>query len=169
MARFKPTDWLDRFYEIGILIKGFDGLLELIGGVLLLTLSSSAILHVTTVLTHTELGEDPHDFLALHAQHIGQQLAHGHTGFAAAFLLVHGAVKVGLVTCLWLQKLWAYPLGIAVLVLLLVYQVYQLAVAPSVGMAALSVIDVVIIWLIWREWQRVRSGRTGPPDASTLR
>jgi len=163
MVRFKPTDLLDKFYEVGLLIKGFDGLLELIGGVLLLGLSSGTILHLTRSLTNNELGEDPHDFLALHARHIGQQLALGHNAFAAVFLLVHGAVKVGLVICLMLNRLWAYPLGLIILGLLLVYQVYQLVVGPSVGMAALSVLDVAIVLLVWREWRHVRASGPAPP------
>ena len=166
MARFRPTDLLDRFYEVGILIKGLDGVLELIGGVLLLVLSSGTILHITHVLTRGELGEDPHNFLALHAQHIGQQLAQGHNGFAAIFLLTHGAVKVGLVICLLLNKLWAYPLGLVLLILLLIYQVYQLAVGPGVGMAFLSVLDVIIIWLVWREWQKVKGQNHTDEDAT---
>ena len=158
MARlFKPTDLLDKFYELGILIKGFDGVVELIGGVLLLVLNSGTILRITDSLTRSELGQDPRDFLALHAQHIGQQLAQGHNGFAALFLLTHGAVKVGLVICLLLNKLWAYPLGLVLLGLLLVYQLYQLVVGPSVGMAILAVLDVIIIWLVWREWQKVKT------------
>lgn len=165
MIRFKPTSLLDKFYEAGILIKGFDGVVELVGGVLLLTLSSGTILHLTRFLTSNELGEDPHDFLALRVSHIGHQLALGHNTFAAVFLLVHGAVKVGLVTCLLLNKLWAYPLGIIVLGLLLLYQVYELATKPTVGMALLSVLDAVIIWLIWREWQRVRGGPTSTSSA----
>ncbi len=157
MTLFKPTDLLDRFYEVGLFLKGFDGVLELIGGTLLLLLSSETVVHITHALTDTELGEDPHDFLALHVRHIGEQLARGHHTFAAVFLLTHGAVKVALVISLMLQKLWAYPVGLIVLCLLLLYQAYQLAVAPSIGIAALSLLDAIIIWLIWREWQRVRA------------
>ena len=155
MKFFKPTTLLDKFYEVGIAIKGIDGLLELIGGVVLLTLSSGTIWHVTDVLTHSELAQDPHDFIATHIQHAGHNLATGGHTFAAVFLLLHGAVKVGLVACLWLNKLWAYPLGIAVLGLLLLYQIYQLVIHPTFGMAFLSVLDAAIIWLIWREWRQV--------------
>lgn len=150
---------LDRFYKAGLYIKGIDGVLELVGGVLLLTLSSGTMLHLTKSLTSAELGEDPHDFLALHARQIGEQLAQGNHTFAAAFLLLHGLVKVGLVAGLLLRKLWAYPLGLVVLSVLLLYQLYQLAVAPSAGMVILSAFDVLIIWLIWREWRHVRAVR----------
>ena len=163
MAQSRQHKLLDRFYRIGLFVKGFDGLLELVGGILLLTVSSGTILHLTKNLTHAELGEDPHDFWALHARQIGEQLAAGNHTFAAVFLLTHGVVKVGLVICLLLQKLWAYPLGILTLSALLLYQLYQLVVAPSTGIAVLSVFDALIIWLIWREWRIVRATKQRLP------
>lgn len=33
---FKPKDWLDRAFEVGIILKGLNGLAELVGGLLLL-------------------------------------------------------------------------------------------------------------------------------------
>ena len=32
---FRPTSRLDRVFEVGILLKGLDGLLEIAGGILL--------------------------------------------------------------------------------------------------------------------------------------
>lgn len=157
MDRFRPTTLLDKTYEVGIIIKGIDGLLELIGGVLVLALSSSQIGSITHFLTQHELQQDPHDFIATHILQAGHHLAGGHNLFAAAFLLTHGAVKVFLVTSLLLNKLWAYPWALAVLSLFLVYQIYAFIANPGFGMAFLSVLDAVIIWLVYREWQKVRA------------
>ena len=33
---FKPQNWLDRVFEIGIIGKGLNGAIELLGGLLLL-------------------------------------------------------------------------------------------------------------------------------------
>jgi uncharacterized membrane protein len=35
MVRFRPRDWLDHVFELGVVLKGIDGLLEVVGGVLL--------------------------------------------------------------------------------------------------------------------------------------
>lgn len=156
MERFHPRTLLDKTYEVGIVIKGIDGILELIGGILVLVLSPSAITGIARLLTEHEIQEDPHDFIATHILQLGHHLAQGPNYFAAAFLLTHGAVKVFLVTCLLLNKLWAYPWALVVLSLFLVYQLYQMVVRPSFAMAFLSVLDAVIIWLIYREWQQVR-------------
>ncbi|HXR49755.1 MAG TPA: DUF2127 domain-containing protein [Verrucomicrobiae bacterium] len=161
MTLFHPQTLLDKTYEIGIIIKGVDGVLELIGGILVLALSPSAITGITQFLTERELEQDPHDFIATHILRAGQHLANGHNVFVAAFLLTHGLVKVVLVTCLLLNKLWAYPWALGVLGLFLVYQIYQLITRPTFGMAFLTVLDAIIIWLVYREWQKVQ------PDASS--
>jgi uncharacterized membrane protein len=154
MPWFRPRDLLDQTFEVGIILKGLDGVLEVIGGVLLLVVSPATIDRVVTSLTQHELSEDPHDFLAAHLL----KTAHGLTGsavlFGAVYLLSHGAVKVILVTALLKKELWAYPWTIAFLGVFIVYQVYRLSVKPSVGLLALTVFDVVIAWLTYREYRK---------------
>jgi hypothetical protein len=40
---FHPRDFLDWVFEVGIVVKGLNGLLELVGGVLLLIVTPAAI------------------------------------------------------------------------------------------------------------------------------
>jgi uncharacterized membrane protein len=162
---FKPMTLLDKAYEIGLIVKGIDGSLELMGGILVLALSPGVIMHFTNFLVSAELNENPHNFIALHVLHAGQKLAEGHNFFAAAFLLTHGLVKVVLVTCLLLNKLWAYPYALGALVLFLVYQLYALITSPGFGMAFLTVLDIIIIWLVWREWQHVKHDQRNLADS----
>jgi len=157
MEWFRPRTLLDKTYEIGIILKGIDGVAELIGGLFLWLVSPTAINGLTRFLTQNELAENPHNFFATHILHYGTELAKGHNTFAIAFLLTHGLVKVVLVTCLLMNKLWAYPYALVALGLFLVYQVYELVVHPTFGMAFLSVLDAIIILLVWREWQQVKS------------
>lgn len=156
MDWFHPKTLLDKAYEIGLFVKGFDGTLELIGGILLLAVPPSFITGTAQFLTQREISEDPHDFVATHILAYGESLAHGQHLFASLFLLTHGAVKVALVIALLRQKLWAYPWALGALALFLVYQVYLLAKNPSLGMVFLTVLDTVIIWLVWREWRKVK-------------
>ena len=76
--------------------------------------------------------------------------------FGAVYLLVHGAVKVVLVIALLLNKLWAYPCLIIVLLIFIGYQLYRIALEPSVGLIALTTFDAVIVALTWREYRRQR-------------
>jgi uncharacterized membrane protein len=139
-------------------LKGLDGILEVIGGVLLLVLTPHAIEHIIRGLTQGEISEDPHDLVARYLLHTSAHLSHGTTLFGAIYLLSHGIAKVVLVALVLRNKLWAYPSMIALLVAFIVYQVYRItAVRFSVGLAALTVFDVALVWLTWREYQARRS------------
>ena len=152
MPWFRPRDLLDQTFEVGIILKGLDGVLEVIGGLLLLVVSPATIDRVVTSLTQHELSEDPHDVLATHLL----RTAHGLTAvlFGAVYLLAHGLVKVILVTALLKNQLWAYPWTIAFLGVFIIYQLYRLSFQPSVGLTALTIFDAVIAWLIYREYRK---------------
>ena len=66
---FKPQNWLDRVFEIGIIAKGLNGAVELLGGLLLLFVSPAWIHQLAISVTRVELSEDPHDFIATHLLH----------------------------------------------------------------------------------------------------
>ena len=154
---FKPRDRLDRLFEIGIILKGLDGILESIGGLLLLTVSPATISRLTSRLTQHELSEDPHDFIANHLLHY----AHGLTGsavtFAAVYLLLHGVTKILLVIALLRNQMWAYPWMIAFLLIFIGYQLYRIALSPTIGLSALTAFDAFIVWLTWREWNKQKA------------
>ena len=69
---FKPRDWLDRVFEVGIILKGLNGLAELVGGLLLLLATPESIRRLAVVLTQGELSEDPHDLIAVVASLAGR-------------------------------------------------------------------------------------------------
>lgn len=149
---FKPTSLLDKTYTLGILIKGIDGVLELLGGVLILTVPPSWIMDATDFLSLSEFGVSQHNFLSQSVVKFGHDLAYGSHVFAAIFLLTHGLVKVVLVASLLRNYRRAYPFALVTLSLFLVYQFYAIITHFTWGMTFLTVIDIVIIWLIWREW-----------------
>jgi uncharacterized membrane protein len=154
MSWFRPRDLLDQTFEVGIILKGLDGVLEVLGGLLLLMVSPATIDRLVTSLTQHELSEDPNDLLANHLL----KTAHGLTGaavlFGAVYLLAHGLVKVILVAALLKNQLWAYPWTIAFLGVFIVYQLYRLSLKPSLGLTALTIFDSAIAWLTWREYRK---------------
>ena len=74
---FHPRDFLDWVFEVGIVLKCLNGLLELVGGVLLLIVSPAAIKGVVRTLTEGELYEDPHDLIASRLLHAAGGLTGG--------------------------------------------------------------------------------------------
>jgi uncharacterized membrane protein len=154
VSRFRARDPLDRIFEIGIILKGLDGVLEAIGGLLLFAVTPATLDLLVARLTQHELSEDPHDFIARHLL----RYAHGLTGsavtFAAVYLLVHGVIKIVLVAALLRNQAWAYPWMIGFLLVFIGYQLYRLALSPTFGLTALTIFDALIVWLTWREWRR---------------
>lgn len=164
MTWFKPRDLLDRTFEIGIVIKGLDGILETIGGLLLLAVSPSTINELVARLTQHELSEDPNDFVASRLLHY----AHGLTvTFAAIYLLSHGVVKIVLVAALLRNQVWAYPWMIAVLVLFIGYQLYRIVLSPTAGLVVLTVFDAAVALLTWREWRKLQPRQPSAPNSES--
>jgi len=149
---------LDKTFKIGLVLKGLDGVLEIVGGILLLFLSPTTIAHLVRGLTAYELSEDPHDLIARSLLHTATHLTHGATLFGAIYLLSHGIAKVVLVALVLRDKLWAYPWLIGLLLAFIVYQLYRITVVNfSAGLTALTVFDALLVWLTWREYRSKRA------------
>ncbi len=137
-------------FDVGVVLKGIDGVLEILGGFFLLVVPLSDIRRFLIWVTGKELSEDPKDFIATHLVHLANTLSVKGYELTIAYLLVHGFVKVFLVYMLLRRKLWAYPTAIAVFVAFGVYQVYQYTFSHSLLLLALTVLDVVVIVLtVW--------------------
>ena len=152
MARSK----LHVAFEVGVILKGLNGLLELVGGALLLAFPPSAIEKFIVGLTNNELSKDPHDVIATHLRQAAHSLSANDQLFAAIYLLSHGVIKAVLVYALIRDKLWAFPIAIGIFSAFGVYQMYRYFITPSGWLIALTVLDVIVILLSWFEWRRVR-------------
>lgn len=148
--------YVHRIFEVALLLKAADSVLEIVGGAALLMASRQEISGIATFLTRGELMEDPDDKVANYLLHVAQSLSIADQSFAAFFLLSHGAVKLFLVGAVLLGKLWAYPVFMVVLALLIVYQGYQLTHGFSASLTALTILDVVVLGLTWHEYRLVR-------------
>ena len=145
------------FFDIGVIAKGVDGALEIVGGVLLFLVSPDQLQHIVRVLTQHELSEDPGDVVANYLLSTSQHLSANAKVFGAVYLFWHGVVKVGLVTALLGRQRWAYPAAIFAFLVFLVYQLYRYAHSYSPELLILSVLDVVVIALTWLEYARLRA------------
>src|SRR3989440_6193461 len=145
---------LDRIFDTSLILKGLDGVLELVGGVLLLVVSPKQLTSIVMLVTQHELSQDPKDFIATHLLVYVHTLSASITMFAAAYLLVHGIVKIVLVVAVLKGQLWAYPWLIGFLVLFILYQVYRLILHISAGLIALTVFDCFVVLLTVLEYRK---------------
>jgi len=155
----KP-DLTDRAFHVSLFLKGFDGTLEVLGGVLLLLVKPDTINRWAKALTEDELSRDPHDFIANHILRSAHELTGASLLFGSLYLLSHGIVKLVLVVEVLRDRLWAYNALIAVTALFIVYQLYRIFfVKPTWGMIYLTVLDVILIYLTRKEYRRHKALR----------
>jgi uncharacterized membrane protein len=143
---------LDQTFHAGILLKGLDGALEALGGLVLWFLKPADLNAIIRFLLQHDLSHDPHDWFAEHLVHAAAKTANASPAFASFFLLSHGAAKVALVVGLWMKKRWAYPLTIAVFAAFCAYQMYRYALRHSAWMLVLTILDVALIYLTWEQY-----------------
>ena len=144
-------------FRASVLLKGLDALFEIAGGITLWLINPSSIVRLTTFLTQDEIAEDPRDLVANYLRHAAGSLSVSGKHFMAIYLLSHGVIKMFAVVALLKNKLWGYPLSIAVFGGFIVYQIYRFTVTGGIGLIALTVFDLVVIGLIWLEYRAVKS------------
>jgi uncharacterized membrane protein len=146
-------------FDVGVVAKGIDGILEIAGGVLLLFVKPGAIGHLARLLTQHELSEDPRDLVARFVLQTALRLTANTQLFAAIYLLGHGVIKVVLVAGLLLRRRRDYPVAMGVFFLFVVYQLYRYSHTHAPTLLALSALDVFVIALTWVEYKRLRASR----------
>ena len=146
---------LHLIFKIGVIAKGVDGAVELVVGLLFAVLSPASIKGIIFSLIQGELKEDPTDIVANLIRHNTATVIHSRAS-ASAFLLLHGAVKLGLATGLATNRLWSYPAAIVVFTGFTIYQVCELAHGYSPFLASITVLDVTVVALVAMEYREVR-------------
>ena len=147
---------LHKTFKASIFSKGLDGILEIIGGVLLFIMSPSTINRLLLLIVSHELSEDPKDIIAGYLIESSRHLSAGTQLFGSFYLLSHGVIKVVLVVSLWKGKLWSYPAAIVFFITFIIYQVYRFTYDHSTWLIFLSVFDAFIVLLTWVEYKHMK-------------
>ena len=144
---------MHRLFAVSVLIKGVDGVLETIGGILLLLVSPKALNSLVIFFTAHELSEDPDDWFATSLRHAVLSLSSDTKLFVSVYLVAHGLIKFFLVVGLLREKRWAYPTALWFLGIFILYQLYRFSHTHSLGLVALSAFDLFMVVLVWLEYR----------------
>ena len=157
MEHLSGNSLLDRTFQLSITLKGLDGLLEIAGAFLFMSHDPARVNALLNAVTFHLLSPSHISFLAYHLLHASQAIA-GHTPyFLFLFLMSHGVAKVTLVTALWFNRMWAYPMMILLLLAFIAYQVYVMIDNPTIFLGLLTLFDVFVIWLTKHEYAKQRA------------
>jgi uncharacterized membrane protein len=155
----KLSSLLHGTFRTGITLKGIGGLIETAGGVLLWFVTPAKLSAMVHALLEREYARHPYNVVAAHFLHMANHVGHFDPTFASLYLLAHGVVKTILVVALWFNKMWAYPLTIAVFGAFMAYQVYRYTETHGFALMVLTIFDAVIVWLTWHEYQDQKKKR----------
>jgi uncharacterized membrane protein len=142
-----------RLFAVSIFMKGVDGVLETIGGILFMFISPKALNSLVIFFTAHELSKDPDDWFAIMLRHAVNNLSSDTKLFASVYLVAHGLIKVFLVAGLLRKKLWAYPAALWFLGIFILYQSYRFSHTHSLGLLALSAFDLFVASLVSLEYR----------------
>jgi len=144
-----------RIFEISLFLKGLNGLIEIIGGILIWTINKKEIVYFILNLTENSLSDNPNDFVSNFIVNTIGDFASGSQLLFVVYLLLHGFIKLFLILCLFRNKLWAYPTSIVIFSLFIIYQFYNYYFTHSLELLVWTSLDVIIVILTMHEY-RVR-------------
>jgi uncharacterized membrane protein len=142
-------------FIVSVVLKGLNGLLELVGALLLFI--TGELTKLVIFLTQHELGEDPTDFVANHIREFLPYLSLSTQSFAAWYFLIQGVTDIILAIGLLRKKMWAYPVAMVIQILFAIYELYRFTHTHSKTLIVLSAFNLLVVWLIWREYQRIKA------------
>ncbi|MDE2384853.1 MAG: DUF2127 domain-containing protein [Alphaproteobacteria bacterium] len=144
-------------FDIVVVLKGFNGLFELVCGGALFFIPAGLIAKWVDILIRAEIIEDPNDLVAGTLAHWAEGFGQATQHFAAVYLLVHGITKITLAILLFLEKRLAFPISIALFSALVLYALYRLSLSWSEALFAFIALDMITIAIIAREWKAVKA------------
>lgn len=153
MARSRPGAALERLLRISFWLKAADGLLETAGGAWLLARPRTVNRFVLAV-TRPELAEDPRDLIATHLVSWAHRLSANAKLLAAAYLLVHGLVKLIISAGVLSRRPGVYPWAQGALASFAGYELYRFALARSSAFAFSAAFDAALVALLQAERHR---------------
>jgi uncharacterized membrane protein len=142
-------------YVVTIAIKGFDGGLETLGGLVIWITGPQRLYRWVFRVTAPELynGDPSRAVRAIRwgAEHLAVSGAH----FVVFYLLVHGILKLALALVLLRGGgRWVYPVGTAILVGFVVFMVHRLTQQWSNWLLAFALFDAFTLALVLYEWRK---------------
>jgi uncharacterized membrane protein len=144
-------------YLAAILVKGFDGAVEALAGLILVVTGPERIYEWVIRLTAPELtGHHP----ALHAIRSGAtRLEASSHEFVIVYLLVHGLLKLGIVVALLRGGgRWLFPMASLILAGFVAYMSWRLTMHWSGWLLGFALFDLLTLALVLNEWRSESGG-----------
>lgn len=138
-------------FLLTVVLKGLDGLLEIVLGSLLIF--TDAFSDVVFALTRDALIDDPDNYFATHLRAFASQ-SHEAFVIGGLYLIAHGMLKLFISGTLWRNYAWAYPAAMVFLSLFIFYELIRVAQSGSIPFMCLAAFDIFMLWLVIYEYKK---------------
>lgn len=151
VEREKDILWL---FDLTLILKAVNGVFEMLGAALILAVPPTSVLRLVEFLTGGELTQDPDDPIISTIRDAAQSFAvHTHY-FLAAYLALHGLVKILLVVGIFRGKRLAYPLLVIALLIFGSYEAYRGFLHHETLLQFFAAFDLLVLVLTIHEYRR---------------
>lgn len=143
---------LEYLFFLSLILKGIDGVVEVLAGTTLLFLEKSDVLNFLTHLARYNFKAVSKDALVNSIAHFSSTFTDYMKFFVTVILLGSGSVKIVLAISLLLKKKWAFPVALVLLGLIILYESIQGILSKSLFIGIMTTLDVIVLLVISREY-----------------
>ncbi len=144
-------------FELTILLKGINGVFEIIFGSMLFFFSRATVRKITSSILRQPAALSSGNFARNYIYNHVNNFSFSAQRFLAIYLLFYGVLNIFLVVFLYRGKLWAYPVAIFFFILFMVYQAFRLYARHSIMLIFLTCLDICLTILTWLEYKRLKN------------
>ncbi len=156
IKKFWQNTILHELFEAVILVKGINGVWEIVIGALFFLFKTETIYNAIIWITERRIINHS-EYLTGYLTWQADNFSASTKNFIAFYFLFYGLVNIFLVVALLKGKRWAYPAAIIFHSFFIVYQVYRFFVRHSGLLLVFTLLDMVMVVLTWLEYRRVSS------------
>jgi uncharacterized membrane protein len=143
-------------FRVSIWLKALGSMGEMLAGISIAFIPSTFVLHTALLFAQGDIDGDSDDFLAHGLVSAAHSFVRSNNLLIGVYLFIRGLVQFLLVLALFKNKVWAYPLLLLVLLILVITQGYAIYVSHSIVASVITVIDLITMVLVWHEYGIVR-------------
>jgi len=144
--------YLHGAFVFAVAVKVFTGLVESVGGALLLAQNPLVFHHTLDRITRGELTEVPSDYFFNLVNHGLRHLTVANHDFVGLYLLGHGFTNLFIAYGLSWNKPAAYLVASGILIAFIFYQVTRVIIHPSWLLGVMTGFDLVFVGLVYNEY-----------------
>lgn len=148
-------------YLVTIAVKGVDGVIETLLGLLIAITGPDRLYGLVLHFTTPELENNPGNRTAAAFQHGAAGLAHAPHGFTIFYLLMHGILKSGIAINLLRGKRWIFAPACVILTGFILYMGYHATRHFSWWLLGFALFDLLTLVLVVNEWASPRRNLHG--------